>query len=362
MPESRNGARGLREDLLAQRRSMGARVPSYNALLDELARLADPDGALCRELGRVWQTRRFESFYERPLLLLACLRHEALLEGPTHPLYGATARTAPDPNDVTPERVQQALSQERLGVWTSLRTRRVQTNEVSRSVTWLWPAAIGGALEGRPLVVADIGASAGLNLVADQLGLAWVDSTGDRVPVAENANVLSRVGFDARPLDANDPDDVRWLRACIWPGESERLEALDRALEVFQHVSPPVEMRRESASAAALRLKRMLVPLEHGALLIVVQTLVADYLTSREREVYERAMNDLVLSAREGHVLWTRLELADSPAGPPAEISVRFRRGDDVAELVLARTNYHPITLKIDRDAAAELADALAWS
>jgi hypothetical protein len=363
MPQnSRSGAEGLREDLVEQRRLMGNRVPSYNALLDELARIAEPNGELCRGLGRIWQSRRFGSFYERPLLLLACLRHDALLEGPPHPLYGAVARTQPDPEDVTPERVQQALSEDRLGLWMSLRTRRVQTNEVSRSVTWLWPAAIGGALDGRPLVVADIGASAGLNLVADRLTLAWIDSGGDRVPVAQNANVLSRVGFDARPLNALDPEDVRWLRACIWPGEVERLEALDNAIEEFVRAVPSVEMQRQSASAAALGLKRMLVPLEHGALMIVVQTLVADYLAARERELYERAMSDLILGARAGHVLWTSLELAEVPGALPAEIVVRFRRGASVEKLVIARTNYHPVTLEIDREKTAELADALSWS
>jgi hypothetical protein len=363
MPKnSRSGAEGLREDLVQQRRLMGKRVPSYNALLDELGRIAEPNGALCRELARVWQSRKFESFYERPLLLLACLRHDALLEGPTHPLYGAVARTQPDPEDVTPERVQKALAEDRLGLWTSLRTRRVQTNEVSRSVTWLWPAAIGGALEGRPLVIADIGASAGLNLVADHLTLAWIDTDGNRVPVAHDANVLSRVGFDARPLNALDPEDVRWLRACVWPGESERLEALDNAIEEFVRAVPSVEMQRHSASAAALRLKQMLVPLEHGALMIVVQTLVADYLAIRERELYERSMLDLISTAREGHVLWTSLELAEESSTMPAEIAVRFRRGASVQKLVLARTNYHPVTLEIDREAVAELADALSWS
>jgi hypothetical protein len=363
MPKnSRSGADGLREDLAQQRRSMGNRVPSYNALLDELARQAEPNGELCRALSRIWQSRKFESFYERPLLLLACLRHDALLEGPGHPLYGAVARTRPDADDVTPERVQQAMAEDRLGLWTSLRTRRVQTNEVSRSVTWLWPAAIGGALEGRPLLVADIGASAGLNLVADRLTLAWIDSDGNRVPVAQNANVLSRVGFDARPLNALDPEDVRWLRACVWPGEAERLEALDNAIEEFVRAVPSVEMRRQSASAAALSLKKMLVPLEHGALLIVVQTLVADYLASRERELYERSMHELLTSAREGHVLWTTLEIAETPGSAPAEITARFAKDERVQKLVLARTNYHPVTLEIDREAVAELADALSWS
>lgn len=363
MPKNpRQGAEGLREDLVEQRRLMGNRVPSYNALIDELARIATPNSEVCRELGRIWQSRKFESFYERPLLLLACLRHDALLEGPSHPLYGAVARTQPDPVDVTPERVREALSEERLGLWTSLRTRRVQTNEVSRAVTWLWPAAIGGALEGRPLVVADIGASAGLNLVADHLTLAWIDTEGNRVPVAENANVLARIGFDARPLNALDPEDVRWLRACVWPGELERLEALDNAIEAFVRAVPSVEMRRQSASAAALGLKQMLVPLEHGALMIVLQTLVVDYLASRERELYERSMNELISTAREGHVLWTSLELAETPGQMPAEISVKFRRGSGVQKLVLARTNYHPVTLDIDREAVAELADALDWS
>jgi hypothetical protein len=47
--------------------------------------------------------------------------------------------------------VAASLARDRLGVWSTLTTRRVPTNDTSRAIAWLWAAAIvgcdGGYLE-----------------------------------------------------------------------------------------------------------------------------------------------------------------------------------------------------------------------
>jgi hypothetical protein len=63
-----------------------------------------------------------------------------------------------------------AIAPERTRFWQALRERAVQTNETTRAVTWLWPAALlGAAGKRRAIALVDIGTSAGLNLTADAL-------------------------------------------------------------------------------------------------------------------------------------------------------------------------------------------------
>ncbi len=39
--------------------------------------------------------------------------------------------------------------------------------------------------------------------------------------------VVVRVGVDLDPVDVTDADDARWLRACLWPDQPERLARLE---------------------------------------------------------------------------------------------------------------------------------------
>ena len=56
---------------------------------------------------------------------------------------------------------------------------------------------------------------------------------------ARGLAVAARWGLDANPLDASDPDDARWLRALVWPGEDAREARLVAALAVAAGDAPP---------------------------------------------------------------------------------------------------------------------------
>ena len=58
----------------------------------------------------------------------------------------------------------------------------MKTNETSRALAWLWPASLAGG--GRRIALADVGASAGLNLVADALPNPWTTEDGSPLEVA----------------------------------------------------------------------------------------------------------------------------------------------------------------------------------
>jgi len=188
------GLDGFADDIAYQRRFLKSRLPLYDTLLGTVAGLlTDP---AVSALAEGWAERDFEAPYDRPLLLLAALRFGALRGGGAHPLHGALAAAEPDPAVITPPAVAAALAWP--GLAALLRTRRVQTNEVSRAVAWRWPAGL--IATGRPVALVDVGCSAGLNLVADALPAPWSDADGAALPVAAHGVVSSRLGLDhARP-------------------------------------------------------------------------------------------------------------------------------------------------------------------
>jgi hypothetical protein len=226
------GVAGLADDLDAQRRFLEQRVPSYARVLAELCSTL---GTLVPRLEPVWQGRRFDSPYERPLLLLGALRYDAMLEGPSHPLHAAVVREPPAPEAVTPAAMASALAPGRHRLFAALSERLVQTNETSRAVAWMWVAhLIESADPGRPCALVDLGASAGLNLVADALPSPWVDQHDSPIPTHPLPPVAGRLGVDRHPLDARDPDTRAWLRACVWPGDTARVARLEAAFAALE--------------------------------------------------------------------------------------------------------------------------------
>jgi hypothetical protein len=358
-----SGATGLAEDLSATRRELLAgRHESYHRIVGALASLlAEPriGPELLERFERAWRTRTFPAFYERPLLILATLRYDALEEGATHPLYGALAAN-PDPAAVNADSLLASLARERLGVWSALTTRRVQTNDTSRAVTWLWPAALLGCDQAqRPLAVVDIGAAAGLNLIADRLPAIWHDrASGQRVACANSLRPVARLGFDARPLDAAREEDVGWLRACIWPGDERRLERLDASVAAWRSAArgpAPPTLERLAASLVPARLAGVQARLPAGGLLLAFQSLLRGYLQPAEADSYRQGMLDLLLQAPAGNAAWVELELDDSRRRLPAAIVAHVRAANEVKSFPLARCSQHPSELEIDEAAVAAL-------
>jgi hypothetical protein len=50
--------------------------------------------------------------------------------------------------------------------------------------------------------------------------------------------VVARVGVDLDPADVTDEDDVRWLRACLWPDQPERAARLEAELALAATAPP----------------------------------------------------------------------------------------------------------------------------
>jgi hypothetical protein len=362
----RRGVEGLGFDLARQRVLLGQRSPTYQRALDHLRSLVEGPGAdpsILQKLERTWRERAFHAYYDRPLLLLASLRHDAIVEGPAHPLHRAFAvDDEPDDKVVTREAIAAALGPTRLSVWLTLATRRVQTNEVSRAIAWLWPAALAGCEGGkRPLAIFDVGCAAGLNLVGEQLPASWSDEGHKLLPVVRQVAALQRLGFDPSPLDVRQEDDVTWMRACLWPGEIRRLARFDVAVSAMRSAlagpEPRPRLHTVPAHLVPGRLDSIARVMPPNALLLAYQTLVRGYIGREHRATYERDMQAWVMSQPPGRACWVELEINEANASDalPAELVAHVNGGSGaIKSHRLARCGYHPDELTLDPAGQAE--------
>jgi hypothetical protein len=374
---TRRGLDGFGEDAAAWRAAVGARVPAYDGLLEAAAGIvAGPAGSVeDAARGRIeaaWRERRSSAAYDRPLLLMAALRAEALRAGARHPLYAAIGGAPEsDPRSATRAALAAALADAPARLFVDLATRSVQTNETSRAVAWLWPAALAGCADGkRPLALYDVGCSAGLNLIADRLPARWTDLGGAALPAAVTARIIGRHGFDLQPLDVGRDDDVVWLRACVWPGEIGRLQRLDQAIAAFRAGAAVPDapcLHLNDAADVPARLERLTRDAPMQALLLAYQTVMRDYLPDDLKRRYLAAMNGWIGAQAESgpRRVWIDLEIAagDStdPAALPVALTAHFADGGaGPRALTLARCSYHPERLAPDAAAAATFAAAVA--
>ncbi len=174
--------------------------------------------------------------------------------------------------------------------------RHVQTNEVGRC-WWLLPCFLEAARRTGAEVFdcVELGCSGGLNLLWDRYGYAYANGSWgrrdtvllggeERVPVpaellARRPVVRSRIGVDQDPPDLRDDDDVRLLKAFIWPGEHDRLERLEKAVAVWR--ADPPEIRKGDIVE---ELPSLLARRRDDALTLVWQTAALNYLAGERQE------------------------------------------------------------------------------
>lgn len=203
---------------------------------------------------------------QRPTTFFAAVQ-DVLLRHADHPLaqhYARITGGAPAPDRDPVGDLVDFVSQHRDAIVTLASTRGTQTNETLRAVG-LAPALATVAHDvGRPLSLLELGPSAGLLLRLDRYAYTYrgadgVDTEtagadgardlelvtdvrfGDTPPAhLMPAPIVDRLGLDLAPLDVTDEDDVRWLRACVWPEHVERAARLDVGLNAAAQDPPPL--------------------------------------------------------------------------------------------------------------------------
>lgn len=181
-----------------------------------------------------------------------------------------------------------------------------QTNEAGRCAT-LVPALAG--IPG-PLALIEVGTSAGLCLHPDRYSYRYTLPDGSErmlhpadgpspvvldcaasgpVPFPEHLpEVVWRAGIDLNPLDVNDPDDVAWLEALIWPEHEDRRVRLGAALEVAR--AEPVEIVKGDLNA---EIEALVARAPAGASVVVFHTVVLAYLNEADRRRFVATMGRL---------------------------------------------------------------------
>lgn len=263
----------------------------YSPLYDRICRTVAGDEDLLRLVASAPPEGHL------PNVLLAAV-HFLVLSGVDHELAAVYAgESGADPG---PLFVDLCLAH-RDRVLDLLSTRHTNTNEPGRSAL-LGPALTHVAsLLGEPLGLVDVGCSAGLNLLCDRYFLDYgaAGSTGPRsAPVRVACEVVgghppiapalphiaARIGLDLDPIDANDPDEARWLLACVSP-DTGRLARTRHALEEARQA--PLDLVEGDAVD---EVDAVLHRVPGDCVAVVMTTWALAYLTPERRVAFREAL------------------------------------------------------------------------
>lgn len=199
-------------------------------------------------------------------------------------------------------------------------THNTQTNEVGRCSLFV-PVLAHLYAERGQLALAEVGASAGLNLLLTYYSYTYlpggsvgdvssVDLTcgtrGDPPVPTEMPTIVATIGLDVAPIDARDVDQTRWLEACVWPDQFDRFARLQASVEIArQH--PPTIVRGDAVGDVAETVERI-AGLGHP---VVMNSWVLNYLSEERQREYVIELDQF---GADRDLSWVLLE---SPAQTP---------------------------------------------
>lgn len=310
-------------------------APLYTALCNDIAN--DPDLLDIAAAVPVSQPP--------PNMLLGAVHH-LLLDGRSHPLrdFYPDLGGRNDPAAAF-RHFREFVLDHRPEIEPLIRTRRVQTSVIQRCVCLLPAFACVAARAAEPLLaLIEIGPSAGLNLLWDRYHYTYPSLPSATEPVRserQSKPVLSlskggrtahaqrpihwgdpaspvplttelrgstplpplpnslpidwRAGLELHPVDLADPDDVRWLRALIWPDHVHRHQRLAAAIEIARRDPPRIVLGDATRDLAPL-----LAEAPRDAALCVYVTMALYQIDRAGR----RRIYDAIAAASAGRVVW----------------------------------------------------------
>lgn len=227
-----------------------------------------------------------------------------------------------------------------------------QTNEVRRSAM-IMPGFLEIArLTGKPLVISELGASAGLNLNWDRYSYRIGDfergSSASAVHLepefeglalqAAELTVAERRGCDLNPLDPTDPVEQVRMLSYIWPDQADRLDRTRAAFEIASADKPDVD-RMDAVEWLRERLEQP----RDGQAHVIYSTVAWQYLPEAARSEGALLMEMAGMQASEDAPLaWLQME-ADGSQGSAA-LTLRLWPTGEAREL--GRADFHGRWLK----------------
>lgn len=323
--------------------------PLYSKLFGLLADwLVAAESFKTLNLDWLVQAARSRSSFDVTLLLLAGL-HRDILAGcpevaPLGRYYSTVGGVLSCDDAELPAALRQALVSRQAALNAFVQTSQVQTNETARGLCWLLPICSTGWPS---IHLVDLGASAGLNLAADQrhfrlncshiyqdqensgsldLGLGrpvqfTVMSEGRfrRPATGRCPKIVSRTGADRTPLCLKSLANQGHLAAFVWGDQPERLSLLRQGIAALQQVNQsaaPVRLHQVDLPDHLPRfLEEQITPLS-GAPVVLYNTYLTTYLHDKGASLRRH------LAAWAGHrahpVLWLQWEPPRSGKVPPA--------------------------------------------
>lgn len=263
---------------------------------------------------------------DRPVLWFAAL-HDLVLRAPSVPAARWFASAPSSDGDPWPD-VRATVLAHAADLRSVIARRSTQTNEVNRSV-YVAALLVAAARDVEPPVsLVELGASAGLLLGVDryrvEVGPTVLGDPASPVTCAGDLRsgglagaalppIVERVGLDAAPVSLADDDEVRWLEACLWPDQPERLERF-RAAVALLRPDPP----RVVAGDMVDDLPALLATTRPDTHLVVMSTWALTYVRRDRRPAIAEALAAVAASGRP--VSWITAEPPGAVPGvdPPA--------------------------------------------
>lgn len=239
-------------------------------------------------------------------------------------------------------------------------SRTVQTNEPGRSAVlfaallWLTDRCR------RPIRLLELGASAGLNLLADrycyisdgrELGepsspVQFVEpwSPPPAIDLAHAARALTisaRHGCDIAPLDPGSPEGRLTLLSYIWPDELDRMDRMRAALQIASR-----QPRMVTARPAADWLPDALARGREEELTVIWHSLFRQYLAPEEWNALETAFRVGAEAGPHRPIVWLSMEPSSDHL---ASVALTARTAPGAPAHLLARCGDHGPPVRWER-------------
>jgi hypothetical protein len=265
---------------------------------------------------------------------MAGIHREVLLDSPgTEELrayYPSVGGTKPYTDKDLPHIFRHAVESRMESITSTLQNDTVQTNETGRGYFWLFPAMV---TRWSAIHLIDLGASAGLNLVADQRRFTFLDelrnasvsfglakSTQFHVECEPGVQrfwetepampkILTRNGCDLNPFLLQTERDRASLESFVWADQVERLHRLDEGIEAFKKIATemPITVWRANLPDGLPKFLDSLL-LKEEAPVVIYNTYMSPYLRDDGKDMRMHIRN--WANERKHTVLWAQAEPA----------------------------------------------------
>lgn len=278
--------------------------------------------------------------FDVPLLLVAGIHRDVLAGEPAMATlaryYPTVGGEAPFDSPEFEKDLRVAIMARREALAEFIQTRNVQTNETGRGLIWLLPLHF---VPWPTVRLVDLGASAGLNLVADRRSFELFDEgggligqvgdtrpgqfsticTGDLNDITNmpptRPQIVGRLGCDISPLPLRSKSDELTLMSYVWGDQPHRLARLREAIAAFKQVEQEEGEIVVYPAGLPDDLPQFLQQIPTDASLVLYNTYITQYLSDKGASLF--GLIGEWAQRIEQPIMWLQWEPARDGSEPP---------------------------------------------